>query len=162
MAGRKAKSSAVAERDGTYKKDPQRRNLNEPKPKRGIPPKPMTVELCPIASAQWDWICGQLDSMGVLTVSDLLVVEALAVAYGNFRQSWEQMREEGMTIQGVRGPVRNPIMLDYHKYQDRIVKLLAELGLTPSSRSRLVSTNGQEDDPFLDFLNLAKSKQADN
>ena len=157
--GRKRKSSAVAERDGSYNINPQRRNLSEPKPNRGFPEMPLTVSSCEVASRQWEWVCGQLDAMGILTVADLVLVELFCVTYSDFYLSWQRVRTEGTTVEGQRGPVRNPVMLDYHKYKELLARLLAEMGLTPSSRTRLHANKDDEKDPFIEYLAMVKESR---
>ena len=47
---------------------------------------------------------------------------------------------------------QSPEAQQVHKYAEKLIKLMAELGLTPSSRSRLRVEGKQEEDPFAEFL----------
>ena len=136
--GRKPIASAIKERTGAFKKDPQRRNKQEPKPKSGRPEKPEGMSV--LEQACWERTCAELERLNVLTVADRDVVYMYAV------------NEAAMISAYDRG---NPIQsTTWHKCFDRQIKLMGELGLSTSARSRL-KANVNEEDPLMEFLRKA-------
>ena len=147
--GRKPQSTAVQERNGALKKNPQRRNENEPPVKRGMPNVPATVKSDKFAHAQWKVVCQLLDEMGILSTSDVFLIELFCITYSEMVAMLKDRKKRGTVIDGKR----NANSTDYHKHQDRLVKLMAEMGLTPSARTRLSAQSIKPDtvDPFTEF-----------
>jgi P27 family predicted phage terminase small subunit len=154
MRGRKPLATATKEASGAFRKNPQRRNASEPTVQRGWPAKPETVETDDIASAQWDELCGTLDDMGILTVSDKSLLAMYCQTYAEYIRLHRHIRENGCVLVNVQGnETTSPQASQVHKYADRLIKLMAEMGLTPSSRSRIVAPKkDDDDDPMAELL----------
>lgn len=153
--GRKPKATAVKERSGSLKKNPQRRNKNEPVPPAGIPPMPETISSDAVAKKQWGKVCDLLGKMGILSKSDVYLIESFCLAYSGHFQALELVKSEGLIVNGKR----HPALIELHKCRDQKIKLLAEMGLTPSSRTRLSATQEDEtEDPFLAFIKRRESR----
>ena len=56
--------------------------------------------------------------------------------------------------------IQNPFLGIANHAMDQMLKIAAEFGMTPSSRSRLVSTTTQTADPFEEFLATSRVAEA--
>jgi len=154
MKGRKPLASAIKEQSGAFAKDPQRRNKSEPQAKRGRPAMPELVYADETAADKWRHTCDVLDEMGVLTTADMDLLAAYCLDYSMFCKLWEHVKGGQVSSMDDKGRLSvTPEANQFHKYADRLLKRQAELGLTPSSRSRLhVSGDTKQDDPFAMWL----------
>src|SRR5438128_12468305 len=114
MRGRKPKPTKLKIMTGNPGKRPL--NKREPKPRAGAPVCP--TQLDAKAKALWKRIADQLAAMGLISQADGVALELLCDAYSQ----WREARKEG---QSGAEPWK------------RVKSMLAEFGLTPSSRSRL-------------------------
>lgn len=143
--GVKPLPTAVKDARGTFVKDPKRKNHFEPEPSAGYPKKPDTVKKDPISDAFWDRACATLDDMNVLTTADTDVLESYALNEAQLRKAYERMNAEEWKN-------RSPAMVHWNKCMDRRLKLMAELGLTPSSRTRLTAAPKKKESSVEDFI----------
>jgi len=131
VRGRKPNLIEVNRASGAFEKNPQRENKHAPTAKKGYPNKPEHIAANEIASDYWDTTCYHLDEMKLLTESDgsaiEMFVEAMAV-------------KQKLFLSG------NVSAL--HKQGELCLRMAAELGLTPSSRSRMVTKVPEEEDAF--------------
>ena len=158
VRGRKPKPTAVKEANGSLRKHPDRRNHHEPQVAKGWPEMPEFVAVDDLAAKCWHSTCRLLDSMGLLTEADQHPVAAYC---SDFAQ-WCTLREMvaggsvgQMTQSGDKVRVE---ATQVHKYQDRMFKFWAEYGLTPSSRSRLIAKQADDDDDVMGEL-IASMRQ---
>jgi P27 family predicted phage terminase small subunit len=155
MRGRRPKPSVLKQRNGSFDRHPERRNKNEPKPPAGRPACP---DFLPeIAKQEWNRVCDVLQEMGILSLADGPLLELYCSTYARWREACDKINEQGMVVECKRsGFKKNPNMLVCDSAAIEIRKLLIEMGLTPSSRSR-VSTNAitpktQEHPDWAEFL----------
>ena len=151
MRGQKPLATAVKEANGTFVKNPKRRNKREPKAKPGKPKRPTSLAGDTIAIKKWNHVCKILAELNVLTKTDVEVIESYCLNESQMVASAEQMKIDGF------GTRMNSSMSQWNRCMDRRIKLLAELGLTPSARSRLSAEPTDDKDPFLEFLELSKN-----
>lgn len=123
MKGRKRKPTALKVASGTAEHNPQRMNPNEPQPPIGAPPKPEFVD--PVASQAWDDCCRWLADCQLLTVVEAGLIRAYAENWADYSRLRKAWLRDGKYSPG------------YRHTKDSNLKLLAEMGLTPSSRSRV-------------------------
>ncbi len=153
VKGRKPLANAVKEASGAFAKDPQRRNADEPKPKLGRPRIPDAVEDDPTAKSRWHWVCDQLESMNLLAVTDQGLIAGYCLDYSMMLALWEVIKGGQVSDMDEKGRTKlKPEANQFHTYSDRILKREAELGLTPSSRSRLKAPQSEEEDEFAQWL----------
>ena len=126
--GPKPKPSKLKVLAGTDR--PSRVNHAEPKPIAGRPRKP--AHLQGVACTKWAEVCGLLDQMGCLTRCDRDLIALYCQTYANWRETLKQIEQNPGD-----GKTRNPLHVEAQKYGDRLIRLLAELGLTPASRSNI-------------------------
>lgn len=130
--GRKAVPDEIKRLRGLDKKNPDRFNYAAPKPKRKKHRKPGWVQDKHAVEA-WKYYGELLDKLGVLTTTDKMALEQLAIAYANWRRYQTASEAEGLIIDGRRN--HNDIAA--RDWFDRTLKLLLEFGLTPASRGRI-------------------------
>lgn len=156
VRGRKPLASAIKEASGAFIKDPQRRNKNEPKAKRGWPDIPDTIKADKDALERWMLLCEHLDSLNVLTIPDVFVLESQCIKWSMYVKLKAIVDQEGfvMVTEGKKTPLPEmKLMLELGREID---KGLSVLGLTPSDRSRLKVTQVKEENPFETWLNSDK------
>ena len=75
---------------------------------------------------------------GTVTEMDGTILAVYAQAFSDIETLTKEIREEGTVVQSARGgPRRNPKTTLLREAYDRLHKAIVELGLTPSSRSRV-------------------------
>lgn len=111
-------------------------NTAEPKPKKQKPRCPDW--LSDEAKAVWRRTTKQLDAMDILFAADTDIIAAYANAVVNYQRATELVDRSGVLVKGRRdGVVTNPAVRVQRDSAQLIRQLAGELGLTPSSRSRL-------------------------
>ena len=145
--GRKPKSAAAKRLDG----NPGTRPINdrEPEPERGFPEPPANM---PDDVVEAYMMIGRLvDGMGVLSVVDGILLSVAAYAYVRWDRTARWM-VAGLTqeISGVLSGedanqekwTRSPMAIADRDNSKAIRECLTELGLTPTSRARLMTMGG--------------------
>ncbi len=149
MRGRKPTPTAIKKARG----NPGRRPINkrEPKPRRKLPRAPFI--LSDVAREHWRKLAPILYDMGVLTVADLDMLAAYCEAYARRQHALEMVAKSEQVIKTASGNlIQNPFLGIANHAMDQMLKIAAEFGMTPSSRSRLVSGAAQSADPFEAYL----------
>lgn len=120
--------------------NPGKRALNdrEPEPQRGEPGAPKHLSA---AELQW-WrvLIPVLDSMGVLTMADQVVVAALCTHLAILESvKAEYVKLPALMVKepGTDRTIKNPFLALVNEQTIIINTLCREVGLTPSARSRL-------------------------
>jgi P27 family predicted phage terminase small subunit len=134
--------------EGTRK---DRINENEPKPPPIIPDPPEHLDA--VALAEWARLVPLLDSCGILTKIDGNALALLATWFSRWVEAEEMIQKHGIIVKAPKTgvPMQNPALSIANKAMQEIAKLLAEFGMTPSSRSRVAAV----------FDNKPKSKLAE-
>ncbi len=113
-----------------------RLNRDEPIVEVSIPDAPET--LSDEAREIWYDIAPKLARMRVMTEADTHALEMYCESYVEWREATDRVREGGMVVRSPNGhPIQNPYLSIKNKAQERCLKILAEFGLTPSSRTRV-------------------------
>jgi len=134
MRGRKPKPTALRELEGNPGK--RRYNAREPKPVRGAPSCPS--HLSPTAKAEWKRLIGQLVLLGMMSQLDRAALAAYCQTYGRWVEAERKLRETPALIKLPSGYVQqNPWLAVANKQLELMAKMMAEMGLTPTSRSRV-------------------------
>ena len=125
-------------------------NKNEPKPKLGTD--------CPewlddVARAEWDRVYPELERTGVITEVDRATLADYCAAWSLLVRAQEGL-EHGEVIETSTGTlIQSPYVGMVNRASDRLRKLACELGMTPSSRSRVTTTKPTESkNPFKSFV----------
>ena len=151
MAGRKPHSTAQKVANGSALINPGRINRNEPKAPEGSPDRPEHFDA--VAIAAWERLVFLFDQMGMLNQADGDLMAAYADNESAYMSALLAVRETGQVLTKDDGKLlRNPHSVELHKYRDAKLKMLAEMGLTPSSRSRVAVSPQAKEDPFEEWL----------
>jgi P27 family predicted phage terminase small subunit len=132
--GRKPKPTALKILEG----NPGKRRINgaEPKPPRTLPTCP--DHLSTIAKAEWKRIARTLNEVGLLTQVDRATMAAYCQCYGRWVEAEVKLAETPAILRLPSGYIQqSPWLTIAHKQLELMAKYMAELGLTPASRSRL-------------------------
>lgn len=116
---------------------PERLALDSPQPEMGRPPEP--PDLGAIGKAKWLELCSLLEAEGRLSVSDSEPLEQYARTYDLWRRCESLIRQggpQGGAFTGNGRQIKAPARL-YKDLAGLLVRLEAELGLTPSARCRV-------------------------
>lgn len=127
-----------------------RTNPLEPKPKTDNIIMP--GHLSPQAVAQWKNIVELLKSCGVMTNVDVILLGVLCEAYAKWIEANEKLNKTGLVIKNKDGtPVQSPYLAISNRALDQVRSLCIEFGMSPSSRSRIVTQPMPIQNEFDDF-----------
>ncbi|MBC7140493.1 MAG: phage terminase small subunit P27 family [Defluviimonas sp.] len=140
--GRKPTPTSLRRRTG----NPGKRGYNhsEPVPPEGMPGCP--PHLSELARAEWQRIAEPLHGMGVLTLVDRAALAAYCQAYGRWAEAEEKLKETPVMLKTPSGYVQqSPWLSVANKQLELMGRYMAELGITPASRSRISISNPGDD-----------------
>ena len=143
--GRKPKPTAIKVLEGNPGKRPI--NQNEPQPnKNKIPVCPDWLE--PEAKREWRRLSKAMESMGILTEVDQMAFASYCQCYARWREAEEQISQHGTMFRTPSGYIQQtPQVSIAQTYNKQMMKIAAEFGLTPASRSRIVAAEmGAQDE----------------
>ncbi len=159
MRGRKPKPTRLKVIEG----NPGHRPINgrEPKPPASQPSCP--AHLSPTAKAEWKRLARTLNKIGILTQVDRAALAAYCQSYGRWVEAEKKLTETPVILKTPAGYVQpSPWLAIANKQLELMAKYMAELGLTPSARSRLAihmptgpkpwERPWDEDDPAAEFF----------
>jgi P27 family predicted phage terminase small subunit len=108
----------------------------EPKPPASQPTCP--AHLSPTAKAEWKRLAQSLNTIGLLTQADRAAFAAYCQAYGRWVEAERKLAETPAILKTPSGYVQaSPWFAIANKQLELMAKFMAEIGLTPSARSRL-------------------------
>ena len=156
MRGRKPTATARKKLAG----NPGHRKLNtkEPAPPTAVdfetPPSELTGQ--PIAAKEWQRLAPMLARIKQVTDADRSALLALCIEWGRYVDAVQQTTKLGLVVKAPSGyPMTNPYISIATKALAGCAKHWPELGLTPSSRSRVKTADRPADadptDPFAEF-----------
>lgn len=129
-----------------------RLNDAEPRPLEGIPDPPEILDAD--ARAEWARIAPQLAAMRVLSEVDGAALALYCSHYSRWVQAERVVREKGPVIATGTGSFKvSPHLTIAAAAMQSMLKILAEFGATPSSRSRVKAADQAEpEDELTAFL----------
>jgi P27 family predicted phage terminase small subunit len=131
-------------------------NTKEPQPMAAMPPCP--AFLSPAAKAEWDFITAELAPLGVLARLDKSVLAGYCSEYAAWAECEAFIQENGpvMTLRTDKGEIRwvqeAPQARLALKHLEKVRQFGAELGLSPSSRTRIHARPAEKQNPTEAFL----------
>jgi P27 family predicted phage terminase small subunit len=149
MRGRKPLPSNVVRLRG----NPGKRRLNdaEPRPAARVPPCPAC--LGDEARKEWQRLAKELGELGLLTRLDRALLAAYCQAHALWVEAVASIERYGTMVKSPNGfPMQSPYVAVANKQVEIMVRIAAELGMTPSSRSRIRVGDRPPEDPFETFL----------
>jgi P27 family predicted phage terminase small subunit len=155
--GRKPLPSSLKKLQGNPGKRPL--NQNEPRPRAVLPRCP--GHLSPEARAEWKRMARRLFLLGLLTELDATALSIYCQAYGRWVQAEQKLAQYGLLIKtGNDQPQLSPYLSIANRAMEQMKALLAEFGMTPSSRSRLVVPPQEaEHDPFAKLMRQQEERR---
>lgn len=161
MSGRRPKPTAIKKAEG----NPGRRPLNKSEPSAGVfnmdPPENLSEQ----AKSIWNQIAQLGSKMNVIDQADAIALEMLAQTFAEWRQCQEWIKEKG-TYYATSTNGGNKIMRQFPQVSQaadafrRLKSMLSEFGMTPSSRVRLGSTEGEQDELTQLLDSMARRKES--
>lgn len=148
MRGRKPKPTARKKLEG----NPGRRPLNDREPQ--MPATAETFDAPPpeldgddLACAEWRRIAPMLRASKTVTDAERGSLIALCQQWSRYQEATVSVRKAGLVVRAPSGyPMPNPYLSIASKALTHCTKLWAELGLTPSARSRVVTADTPADE----------------
>ncbi len=156
MRGPKPKPTVIKKLEG----NPGRRPLNVREPTHEVPGRefdepPEELSTDPAAETEWRRLAPMLRRSKQVTDIERSSLIALCREWSRYLKAGEHVARLGMVVQAPKSgyPMVNPYLSIGNKALLHCSKLWAELGLTPSSRSRIhaVGAAGGEADSFAEF-----------
>ena len=134
MRGRKPKPTKLKKLAGVA---PRRINQNEARVPPSIPECPAFLD--DVAKAQWAKMAAKLEGYGIITDIDETALAAYCEAYSRWSKAVDHIRQNGAIIEGKNSdyPIQSPYLPILTKAFMQMHTMLVELGLSPSSRSRI-------------------------
>lgn len=123
-----------------------------PEPANAIPAPP--ADLDGEALVEWNRITPQLLAAGLLTQLDLAAVLAYCQVFGRWRDAEQHVKRQGSIVKSPSGyPMMNPHLSVANKALNQLRQLAGELGLSPSSRTRISTPPARdaEQDAFAEW-----------
>ena len=136
IRGRKPKPTALRRSEG----NPGKRAYNhaEPAAPGDLPDCP--EHLSAAARAEWDRLAGVMHEMGVLSTVDRAGFAAYCQCYGRWVEAEEKLQSTPMLLKTATGYVQqSPWLSIANKQLELMGRYMAEIGLTPASRSRVAA-----------------------
>jgi len=154
MRGRKPKPSAQRALEG----NPGHRPLNAAEPQLAAPTEafdepPVDLANDDRAQAEWRRLAPLLRQARQITEGDRGALVAVCQQWSRYQDATERVQRHGMVVKTPSGyPIMSPYLTIANKALSACTKLWAELGLTPSSRSRVTLVGEPGADEFDSFL----------
>jgi P27 family predicted phage terminase small subunit len=105
-----------------------------------LPPPP---EMTGVALKTWHTLTAELSDLGMLTRIDAHLLTMYCETWADIDQYQKKIREFGHIIKAPSGyPMQSPFVNMLSKARGHILRMQAELGMTPSARSRVKVTGG--------------------
>ena len=138
MRGRKPQPTVLKVLRG----NPGRRALNPAEPQHAPLEATVPAELTdPLAQAEWTRVAAMLIDRGQVTSVDRAVLAGYCLKYAQWQALEREAAGHPFIVRSPSGyPIPNPALGMANKVFGLMLKAAAELGITPSSRSRVVGT----------------------
>ena len=132
--GPKPTPTRILKMRGTFRRD--RRPKVELTPEPAVPDPPEW--LAGDALVEWQRITPELARLGILTKLDLAALAGYCQAWGQWVAAQAKLAAIGPVVKAPSGyPILNPWLTISNKALQQVQRLAAELGLTPSARTRI-------------------------
>jgi len=108
------------------------------------------------ALTEWNWICGRLENMGILAEVDRTMLELYVKAYLEWREADKLVKSllvktnqktttkaDGTIEESGGNIIQHPALSIRNNAWERLKKVCAEFGMSPSARAGLSITNKQ-------------------
>jgi P27 family predicted phage terminase small subunit len=156
MRGRKPTPTAIKLLKG-YRRD--RVNSDEPPATPARPDVPPGLDA--VGRQQFARVCDLLEPLRILSKADGPIVALYAHHFSRWRAAEAQVRKLGLLLDGARGTkIANPAVRIAHEAAAAMARLLVELGMSPSARSRIRATPAAPADTLDTFIKRAHESRS--
>lgn len=155
--GRKPKPTNLKKLQG----NPGKRAINKREP------KPQTAVKRPYGLGKglqdrfWREHADEMNRLQILTGIDTAAFRLMAEHYAFAVQAAQELREEGLTVEGREGPKKNPKSQIFRDNSMAFKSFATEFGMTPSARARLKLPEEAEQLSLADMLFNAVNEDDD-
>jgi P27 family predicted phage terminase small subunit len=157
--GPKPRATAVNESLGAYANNPNRRPNNDIKGDIRDPQAPDFIREDKVAMKVWTETVDVLRSAQILSKTDTHLLAAYCSTYSEWSKCHRHIQQHGH--EDANGKT-SPQSVAYFKLSAQHLKLLSELGLSPSSRARLsVATSESDKEDEVSIASLLKSMKGE-
>lgn len=150
MRGRKPTPTALK----LIRGNPGKRPINDAEPK---PPPLVEVQIPDWLSAgakqHWPVIAEPLHAAGLLTAIDTTALGLFCESFVLWKDANDKVAKFGAVVKGAAGyPVRSPYLRIVSQQSEFMLRVLAEFGASPSSRSRCTVAKPDHSGPYTRFV----------
>ena len=139
MPGPKPKPSVLKKLHGTYRADrvvPNEARFDVPI-RMPSPPESLSED----GAKLWRSVGKMLLNAGLYTAGDFIALELMCMAYGRMKEAERLMVDEGMVLKSnLGGMYQSPYLAIVNRSWEQVRSMLAEFGMTPAERTRVMST----------------------
>lgn len=131
--------------------------------KRPLPESPASVSdelpTCPahlgkIASEEWERVVALLGPAKLAPPEARAALAGYATAWQRWVEAEEKLKDQGPVVKSPNGyPIQNPYLSIANTALKQVKEFMTELGMTPSSRSRIKVHSSEPVDPADEFFN---------
>lgn len=94
-----------------------------------------------------------MKSAGVIKATEAASLAAYCCAFSDFVKATEMMKDKGFLIKSPNGyPMISPLYTVANQAKQSLLRTMAELGITPSSRSRIHAEPKEQENPLTKLL----------
>ena len=141
MRGRKPTPTALRVLRGNPGKRPLPENEPHPSPDYPEPPDNLSRD----ARIEWERVTPILYDLGLLTNIDRAALVGYCVAWGRWMEAEDELRKYGPVVKAPSGyPVQSPFLAVANRAMKQTKEFLAEFGMSPSARTRVVVTQARD------------------
>ena len=143
--GPKNKQVKLREREGAFRCGKTRKPAELPTV-LGRPSPSILVQADDLSLAIYNETCDTLQTLGILTEQDGIMIESFALNYRELALCIKDMQTNGIESETQRGSGKSTVYTtNYHRFMATHLKLMSELGLTPSARLRMAPPERKSD-----------------
>lgn len=149
MRGRKPKPTAMK----ILSNNPGKRPINKREPTYPELGDEPPAFLGDIAKEEWHRVLPVLLAASAIKVPEAAALAAYCEAFETYHRLAEMSRGKGFIVKAPNGcPMISPLFTALSRARADMIRLMAELGITPSSRSRIVGdSKDAKKNPFEDI-----------
>lgn len=141
MATRGAKPKSTRAKELAGSRRPV--NSNEPQPEVSLPDCP--DHLPEMAQQEWDRVAPQLFDSGIMTALERAALTGYCESWAMYVEASVELQDNGAIARGQNGqPYQSPYVNVMSMALKQLKDWMVELGMTPSSRSRVTSVKPPE------------------
>jgi P27 family predicted phage terminase small subunit len=94
----------------------------------------------------WQWLCDTLERLGLLAKSDVAIMTLYCETWAEYVKARQEVEQYGFVMISPKtgNPFINPLVNVEAMLKKQLLQHLSELGLSPTSRTRLHADRPQE------------------